>query len=52
MKNLVLNSLFVKLATVVSSLAFLVTVSNVNCACIGFVHQPELPEGAKDLRRF
>lgn len=46
------NSLFVKLGTMVASLAFLVTVSNVNSVCIGFTHQPELPEGAKDLRRF
>lgn len=52
MKTLVLNSLLVKLGTMVASLAFLVTFSNVNSVCIGFAHQPELPEGTKDLRRF
>lgn len=52
MKTSVLNSLLVKLGTMVASLALLVTVSNVNSVCIGIAHQPELPEGAKDLRRF
>lgn len=52
MKNLVFNSLFVKLGTMAASLAFLVTAFNVNATCISFIHQPELPEGAKDLRRF
>lgn len=52
MKNLNFNSLFVKLGTMVASLALLVTYSNVNAVCVGITHQPELPEGAKDLRRF
>lgn len=52
MKTLVLNSLLVKLGTMAASLAFLVTAFNVNATCISFIHQPELPEGAKDLRRF
>ncbi len=52
MKTLVLNSLLVKLGTMVASLAFLVTFSNVNSTCVIIIHQPELPEGAKDLRRF
>ncbi len=52
MKILNLNSLFVKLGTVAASLALLVTYLNVNATCISFIHQPELPEGAKDLRRF
>lgn len=52
MKNLIFNSLFVKLGTLVASLALFVTYSNVNSACIIIMHQPELPEGAKDLRRF
>lgn len=52
MKNLVFNSLFVKLGTIVASLSFVVTAFNVNTTCVGFIHQPELPEGAKDLRRF
>lgn len=46
------NSLLIKLGSLVASLAFLVTFSNVNSVCIGIIHQPELPEGAKDLRRF
>lgn len=47
-----INSLLMKLGSVVASLSFLVTVSNVNSTCVMFIHQPELPEGAKDLRRF
>lgn len=46
------NALLIKLGSLVASLAFLVTFSNVNSACIGIIHQPELPEGAKELRRF
>lgn len=52
MKTSVLNSLLVKLGTMVASFAFVLTAINVNSACVLFVHQPELPEGAKDLRRF
>lgn len=46
------NSLLLKFGTIAASLAMFVTYSNVNSTCILFVHQPELPEGAKDLRRF
>lgn len=46
------SSLLLKLGTITASLAFLITSLNVNATCVAFVHQPELPEGAKDLRRF
>ena len=52
MKKFKLNSLLLKLGTMAASLALLVTSSNVNSTCVIFIHQPELPEGAKDLRRF
>ncbi len=52
MKNLNFNSLFIKLGTMAASLALFVTYSSVNSTCILIMHQPKLPEGAKDLRRF
>lgn len=52
MKKLFFNSLLVKLGTMAASLALLVASSNVNSTCVMVIHQPELPEGAKDLRRF
>lgn len=52
MKKLTINSLLIKFSTIVASLALLVTSSNVNSTCVIIIHQPELPEGAKDLRRF
>ena len=41
-----------KLATVAASLALMVTAFNVNSACMMFVHQPKLPDGAGKLRKF
>lgn len=35
-----------------ASLALVVTMLNVNAACMCYAHQPELPEGAKKLRKF
>lgn len=52
MKTSVFNSLLVKLGTIAAGLALFVTYSSVNSACIMIMHQPQLPEGAKDLRRF
>jgi len=47
-----LNKLFVKFGSAVACLALAVTAMNVNSACICLIHQPELPEGAKNLRKF
>ncbi len=52
MKNMNLNSILVKFGSIAASLALLVTVANVNSVCLGFLHQPKMPEGAKDLRKF
>lgn len=41
-----------KMGTALASLALMVTALNVNTACMLFVHQPELPNNAKKLRRF
>ena len=35
-----------------ASLALVVTMLSVNTACMCYAHQPELPEGAKKLRKF
>ncbi|HJA41992.1 MAG TPA: cyclic lactone autoinducer peptide [Firmicutes bacterium] len=36
----------------IANLALSVTKFNVNTACIFYIHQPKLPEGAKKLRKF
>lgn len=38
--------------SIVASLALFVTTANVNGACFLIAHQPELPDGAKKLRKF
>lgn len=40
------------LGCMIASLALMVTVLNVNNACMLVAHQPELPETAKKLRKF
>lgn len=35
-----------------ASLALIVTSINANMTCMYIAHQPELPEGAKKLRKF
>ena len=52
MKNMRMNSLLLKLGSLAASLSLVVVAANVSTACIGFLHQPKLPEGAKDLRKF
>jgi AgrD protein len=47
-----MKSVIYKLGTLVASLALVVVSMNVNVACNWLVHQPELPEGAKSLRKF
>lgn len=41
-----------KFSGIIASLALMVTIMNVNSACIFLVHQPKLPEGAQKLRKF
>lgn len=52
MKSMKSNSILVKFGAMAASLALLVTSTNINSVCIGIIHQPKLPEGAKDLRKF
>lgn len=46
-----MRTLISKAATVVASLALVVTAASVNSLCFCWMHQPELPEGAEMLRR-
>ncbi|MBU5314544.1 cyclic lactone autoinducer peptide [Tissierella carlieri] len=50
MRNL--RSLGLKFSMTLASLALMVTSLNVNTTCMLIAHQPELPEGAKKLRKF
>lgn len=52
MKKFNIGSILVKLSGMVAGLALLVTASNVNSTCVGFIHQPKLPKDAKSLRKF
>lgn len=41
-----------KVLKLIASSALLVTVFNVNLACMYWINQPEIPEKAKKLRKF
>ena len=47
-----MRKMLFKLSGVVASLALVVTAMNVNAVCIWIIHQPKMPEGAKQLRKF
>lgn len=47
-----MKSLIYKFGTVLAGLALCITSLNVNTTCMLFIHQPELPNGAKKLRKF
>lgn len=47
-----MKRMLIKLCSSVASLALLITMVNVNTACIAFIHQPKLPKDAKRLRKF
>lgn len=46
----IMKNFMTKASTVVAALALVVTTVAVNSACVFFMHQPELPEGADSLR--
>lgn len=48
----VMKGLYAKFAGVIAMLALMVTAVSVNHICVFVAHQPELPEGAKKLRKF
>lgn len=41
----------IKFGRTIASLALMVTALNANSTCIFLYHQPELPEGAKALKK-
>lgn len=41
-----------KVGTLMAALALVITTVSVNSACIFYMHQPEVPEEAKKLRKF
>jgi cyclic lactone autoinducer peptide len=47
-----MNKFVIKFSGVVAAMALMVTAMNVNSACFLLYNQPEIPEGAKSLRRF
>lgn len=47
-----MKTLYTKFAGIVAALAIFVTAANVGVTCAFLIHQPELPEGAKKLRKF
>jgi AgrD protein len=47
-----LKNLLKKFGGVIACFALMVTLLNVNTACICFIHQPKLPEGSLKLRKF
>jgi len=47
-----MKSILAKCGTFLASLAFSLAAINANSACMIVLHQPELPERAKKLRRF
>ncbi len=52
MKNNKLKNIVYRWGGVVASCAIFVTTYNTNVRCALVMHQPELPESAKKLRKF
>ncbi|SHI75131.1 cyclic lactone autoinducer peptide [Lutispora thermophila] len=42
----------IKLSSLIASFALFITTMNVNTTCICLIHQPKLPKGAENLRKF
>lgn len=47
-----MKNFFRKYGSWMAALALVVTSMNANSACIFLMHQPEIPESAKKLRKF
>ncbi|MCL2564257.1 MAG: cyclic lactone autoinducer peptide [Defluviitaleaceae bacterium] len=47
-----MDKLYLKFGSMVASLALVFSFVGANAACFGALHQPELPENVKKLRRF
>ncbi len=52
MRKEVLKNFLYSLCGIVVSYAVVVTTLSANTACLYIMHQPELPESAKKLRKF
>jgi len=52
MRKGILKKLLYSLGGIVASFAVMVTTMSVNTTCLYIMHQPELPESTKKLRRF
>lgn len=46
-----MSKIIYKMSKVLAAIALLVTTCNVNSACVLWMYQPELPEGAESLRK-
>jgi cyclic lactone autoinducer peptide len=47
-----MNKISIGMSRIVSCLALMVTVMNVNSACFFLMHQPELPKDSDSLRKY
>lgn len=52
MNKLKKNDWIFSLGALIASLALIVTTLNVNTACFWVMHQDEIPDSAKKLRKF
>ncbi len=52
MKNSKLKSIVYRWGSLAATFAMFVTTYNANVRCVFFMHQPELPKSAKNLRKF
>lgn len=46
-----MNKFIFKIGSLIATLALSFTSLNVNSACILYIHQPKLPEGAENLSK-
>lgn len=47
-----MKKFLVKFGGAIATFALMITALNVNAACIFTTHQPELPKGSMNLRKF
>ena len=45
------KSMFVKMATMISSLAIVAGVTSVDALCVAWFHQPKVPQGMEKFKR-
>ncbi len=47
-----LKTIMIKFSGLFAAVALMITAATANAACAFVMHQPEMPEGAKKLRKF